>query len=247
MAGIILSGGLAVYLIARGYVLAGKADAIAADLTLQNKELNRQLSLCRSSHERIYEALAKKLHDEIGGEISAAKLMLTPLSRNLYEEDFALFLRVDKMLERIAAQARDISHDLYPSSLRVVGLNDTLQELCLQYHAPKSLAVEYSFVGRVQRLPQGHEEVIFRSVKELLINAQKHSSAWVTHVNANWQEKELEISITDNGMGMPITKLDFPGAGHRLIQGGMSSIGGSFVVHRPLKGFMATLKYRIAS
>ena len=68
--------------------------------------------------------------------------------------------------------------------------------------------------GDPVRLPAGLDLTAYRIVQEGLTNARKHAPGAAVDLTLRWRPAELEIEVTDDGPGPPISP---NGAGHGLI------------------------------
>lgn len=224
-------------------LMAAHERKIMLEYLEKNVELDLLNKRLRKDHEVTYSAIGRRLHDDIGAELSSAKLMLASLARSMEGDDFGLYLSIKSSLERAIAQARTISHDLYPACLPTAGLDAALQELCARMHDPRWSAVEYHSSGQARRLDLSHEEVLYRSVRELLINSRKHAAAWKINVRSHWLDRELTIDVLDDGLGLQSVLGDDRGAGHKIIKGTLRMIQADFQIIPTRKGFHASIIY----
>jgi signal transduction histidine kinase len=197
--------------------------------------------------EKEYIALSRRLHDEIGAELASLKLMLVSLARNLHGADFEWTLRMNQVIDNVTVIARDLSADIYPVSLRKEGLDTALMELFERKNNPKIHAVKFISKGARKRLPFDHETVIYSAVKELVNNSIRHSCAWHIEVESNWSDRELIVSVKDDGLGPTNFKKNSKGLGHKLMRGSLEMIDASIKVNSTPKKFNTVIKYPIAN
>ncbi|MCQ1530000.1 sensor histidine kinase [Lutispora saccharofermentans] len=96
---------------------------------------------------------------------------------------------------------RKIIYDLRPMSLDDLGLIPTVERLVTQHNEESEIFVEFKFFGdRVKLLPV-IELAAFRIVQESLNNIKKHSKATRASVKIELTKKNINIVISDNGVG----------------------------------------------
>ena len=86
---------------------------------VQQKEL---LSAVIDSQEVERKRIGQDLHDEIGGTLSAIKLMLNSLKNKLSTDQEEVVADAKGLIDKMIVDVRNISHDLSPPGLAVFGL-----------------------------------------------------------------------------------------------------------------------------
>lgn len=92
-----------------------------------------------------------------------------------------------------------------------------------------------------EEVPTYKKRVIYRSLQELLVNMKKHSKASVVVLNFTSEKKDIQISYSDNGCGVDLTR-DFVTNGLVNVENRIDGIKGSFTFDSSLgKGFKANI------
>jgi PAS domain S-box-containing protein len=159
--------------------------------------------------------IARELHDGLGQELVAAKMMIEDVVRKPSDETSAgSIVEARKSIDRAIQQTRSMSHLLHPPLLDEVGLLSALQwyleGLTKRSGIQSFLDVE---PADFPRLTPELETAIFRIIQEALTNVYRHSgaqNAWVTMKNAG---SRIVVTIQDDGKGIEgsISKLQ-PGS-----------------------------------
>ncbi|MFZ6031116.1 MAG: response regulator [Chloroflexota bacterium] len=146
--------------------------------------------------------IARELHDEIGQELTAAKLSLQAI-RNL-PAAAALSERLqecDQIIQLALKRVRDISLDLHPAVLDDLGLLPALRWFVDRESQWNEFNAQIVADNLPERLPAQIELVCFRVVQEALTNVSRHARARDVKVELWQRGKELHLIVRDNGIG----------------------------------------------
>lgn len=147
--------------------------------------------------------LARELHDEIGQQLTAARLSLHALGTALGDAPAPLARVRDVMsiVEGLIARVRGRVIDLRPPLLDDLGLGPALEEYCRQQEERSQVCVLLDGVQALPRLSAQVECVAFRVVQEAVNNALKHGGADEVQVSLGVRDEGLEVTVQDNGRG----------------------------------------------
>ncbi len=172
-------------------------------------EAEGALEQLRESHERLEglsrrlvglqeterRALARELHDEVGGILAGLKLRLDASATSLPPE-------VHSLLAQLSSRVRDLSMDLRPPMLDDVGLLPTLLWHFERYHAQTGIRVHFgpppSSLGR---LAAQVETAAFRIVQEALTNVARHAAVEEASVRLEALPDRVVLQVEDHGLG----------------------------------------------
>jgi signal transduction histidine kinase len=155
-------------------------------LTLQDEERRR---------------IARELHDSLGQELTAAKMMADRIRSPEANEQAA---EVSRLIEKALKQVRTISHLLHPPLLEEAGLVAALRwyidgltkrsgiETVLEVHPDE-----------FPRCSPEQENAIYRIVQEALTNVFRHSGARKASVTLVRRDGQITVAIRDDGKGIP--------------------------------------------
>jgi len=181
--------------------------------TADLRELTQHLQTARED-ERAH--LARELHDELGGLLTAIKLDLARLRNKLTDRD-DLKERLDHLnrsLNEGIAFKRRIIEDLRPSALANLGLTVSLQALCNEMAGRLDVPVDARLV-EVRLSPQA-DLAIYRFVQEALTNIGKHAEATSVTVTLGPSGDRAVVEVRDDGAGFDTT---VPRPGHHGLTG----------------------------
>ena len=200
-------------------------------------------------HERT--RLARELHDDLGGNLTAIKMALAMLVRRLPAEDALLQEKaeyVDALVDRSIDAVHRISLDLRPSMLDlglVAALDWQVKEFARQ------AGIDCQFISNRQHIELELDQAtsLFRIAQEALTNIAKHAQASRVTVRLARQRQQLRLTIADNGVGMRLSDRAKPQSfGIRGMAERASALGGSLnLMDGPEGGTMLSIKIRLDS
>jgi signal transduction histidine kinase len=196
------------------------------------------------SQEEERKRIARELHDDtvqsliaIGQRIELIKEMLDdPI------EARPRLSELRTMVTGAIASVRQFSRDLRPLALEDLGLVAAMQYLVNQLAQNEGIDVNFKVEGAAEGLPADMEVAIYRILQEALNNVKKHADATEVDVLAQFKEKEIELTVQDNGRGfvVPASITDFAtsgGFGVMGLQERAQLFGGHIViVSQPFEG-----------
>jgi signal transduction histidine kinase len=146
--------------------------------------------------------LARELHDELGGLLTAAKLDVARMRSRLAAappEVLERMMHLVKTLDEGIALKRRIIEDLRPSSLSNLGLKAALEILCTEFAERSELDVRTD----IEELPldDAGKLTTYRLVQEALTNVAKYASASTVHVGVAAHGGWAVIAVRDDGVG----------------------------------------------
>lgn len=211
--------------------------------TLQKQmEINRLMDVIQGE-EKERARLARELHDGIGGTLAAVRLKFGSLfsQHNLGHETETASLMT--MLDEASSEVRKTAHNLMPEILLQEGLVSATKMFCDRIESSHTLDVRFQTVGQIPALPAGYELTIYRIVQELLHNVVKHAQATEAIVQFQAASNSLDITVEDNGRGLP-EKTGEKSTSFNTIRQRVKSLNGTFDIYsQPEAGTTAELAF----
>ncbi|HEY7389354.1 MAG TPA: ATP-binding protein [Bryobacteraceae bacterium] len=205
----------------------------------QTAELGRVSWHMLENQEATARRFSHELHDELGQSLTAIKTNLAALEMNGRPTPERLNDCL-RLVDEAIGNVRQMSQLLRPTILDDFGLEAGLRWLADGFSARTSIAVdlESHFSGR---LPDETETHLFRIAQEALTNVARHSGASRVHLLLDRLDSQVQLSISDDGCGLPITPAGSIVSGAGLGMTGMRararSIGGDLTIRsRPNGG-----------
>jgi PAS domain S-box-containing protein len=191
--------------------LAAVAEQLA--LFIQRKQMERE---ARFMSARLLDAqelerarFAREVHDGIGSRLTALKFAIEDRLDKADETFPATGLSLEhiaEMIKDIMAETRRISMQLRPGMLDQLGLLPALSWLGRQIQElHNDIEIKTCFEVEEAQIPEELKTPLFRIAEEAMNNLAKHSQAEHVLMSLKKVEGNLEISITDDGMGFDMS------------------------------------------
>lgn len=215
--------------------------------TTQMRTLTVELSL---AEERERRALAQDLHDDLGQVLAAAKIKLGTLSKlDQMAEMKKRCADISALLDRAHALIRSLTFQLSPPVLFELGLVPALEWLAEEMRRLYDLQVSVLDEGVKKQLDTSVSTILFRAVRELLINVAKHAKVSRAKVTIQRSSLHIMIQVVDEGVGLhrsirakPSKKRGAAGFGLLSMHERLSYIGGEMKIESmPGDGTLVTL------
>ena len=175
--------------------------ALASELTLTEQRERRRL--------------ATDLHDYLAQLIVASRINLSQTISRTHDHTLSASLaKIDQMLDQALTYTRSLVAELSPHVLYQFGLSKSLVWLGDQMKQ-YSLDVTVHTGPETFTLSDDQAVLLFQSVRELLMNIVRHAHTDKASVTINMDaDRELWISVEDNGVGFETAALSRTGDPH---------------------------------
>jgi signal transduction histidine kinase len=215
------------------------AAQLAAQIDERTAEL-RELSLHMSRvAENEKHALARELHDELGGLLVAMRMDINLIRRRLGTptdpDVITRWERIDLALTQGMELKRRVIEDLRPTLLDNMGLFTALRWLATQSSEQAQLKLNMDGLDEDITIAPETAIAVFRTAQEAISNVIRHARATTLHVEATVDDR-LQLAISDDGIGIPDGADRRPGAhGLRQMRFRMEAVGGDLRIgaHSP--------------
>lgn len=224
-------------------LLISIADQIG--LTIENMRLradNEQLLL---SQER--NRLARELHDAVTQSLYSLMLMTEALKRQSQLGRWQTISQITEQIQATAQQAlkemRLLIHNLRPSALEEMGLLRALQQRLESVEGRAGIHSQLVVEGEID-LPPDVEGAFYYITQEALNNALKHANASTVHVIVRQNQREMGVTISDDGAGFDVNEMMKHNAGLGLTSmlERATQIGGMMTIESSAQGTTITTK-----
>jgi signal transduction histidine kinase len=176
----------------------------AATLELQaSRERLRELAQhLQASIDSERAAIAREIHDDVGGSLTALSYDLHWLRNRLAEPE--LRQRAEAALETLShaiEASKRIMHNLRPAILEQ-GLVPALQWMLGNFEKRTGIETVFHASHEAPQLPPGVPLVAYRTAQEALTNVSKHAQATRVTVELQIGAGVLSLEVSDNGRGL---------------------------------------------
>jgi two-component system sensor histidine kinase UhpB len=195
--------------------------------------------------------IAREIHDDLGGNLTAIKMALAMLARRLPADQPQLADKaayVDALVDRTIEAVHRISLDLRPSMLDF-GIVAALEWQVREFEKQMGFSCRFSSNEKEIDLNADHAIALFRIFQEALTNIAKHAGATRVTVALQRLPEHVALTITDNGGGIEAGDRIKPGSfGLRGMSERARALGGTMALSRaPGGGTIVTIKIRLTA
>ncbi|SFI84522.1 tetratricopeptide repeat-containing sensor histidine kinase [Myroides guanonis] len=199
-----------------------------------NKQINisHQQDLLHIENERKYEAtqavlqgeeqerqrIAQDLHDSMGGMLANIRMSLSSLG---YDKTTEIREKIDKSI----VEMRRISRNLMPETLKNLGLEIALKELCESMNN-KHFSIQFEAFNISENIPFQTQLALYRITQESISNVIKYAQAQNVIVQISQNEKTISLTIEDDGIGFNKSEINY-GLGIKNIENRVRLINGT--------------------
>jgi signal transduction histidine kinase len=198
---------------------------------------NRATQLRRLAHEltraehRERKKLARTLHDGLQQILIAIKMQL---SSQPGENRHAVSDRVDSLLDETIRISKSLAFELSPPILHEGELAEALDWLARWFSENYGFTVRLELAADFPLVPEDTKLFLFQAIRELLLNAVKHSGGRTATVRSRADgSRGIQIEVRDEGAGFDpatVAKGHAKGFGLFSVQERLSALDGDFEI-----------------
>jgi PAS domain S-box-containing protein len=220
---------LEIQIVTSGCLLGnGHVEVALVDIT-ELRRTERSLRTAASEvslvEQRERQKLASELHDDAGQLLALASIRLRALGELAPPDLDAPLQDLSDLLTETRRRISSLSFQLSPPMLHDIGLRAALQWLAEDLERSYGLAVE---IVKGEEIPI--EEIsritLYRTARELLINAAKHSGGQRARLRLWRDDAMLHLAVEDDGVGFS-SEGEKRGFGLIALQDRIEKLGGS--------------------
>jgi signal transduction histidine kinase len=223
-----------------------KAEEKLLDYQAKLKSLASQLSV---TEERERRRIATELHDQIGQTLVFSKIKLDELHQSATSGELTKALdEIRNNIGQIIQDTRTLTFDLSSPILNEIGFEMAVAEwLDVQIHEKYGIKTEFEDDGQQKPLDDDIRALLFRNVRELLVNVIKHADAHKVTVSIRRVNEQIHIDVEDDGKGFDSVKAISTGIedtkfGLFSIRQRLEQLGGQFEIDsEPGRGSKITM------
>jgi PAS domain S-box-containing protein len=174
-------------------------------------QLRKLTAHIQSAREEEKTRIAREIHDDLGGTLTALKMDAYWLAGQLVEREQTEPLRervesMTQLIDNAVGVTRRVISDLHPTILDDLGLVAALEWQCGQFKKRTGIQCEVICADDSDdegKLDKAQAINLFRIFQEALTNVSQHSGASRVDVEFQQGDEEIILSVSDNGCGLP--------------------------------------------
>lgn len=214
-------------------------------------QLTNELTLTEERERRV---IASDLHDQIGQSLALIRSKILDLQGDAIFSGFHKNISaIMKLLEKTISSTRSLTFEISSPVLYELGMVPALRWIAERFKKKHDLNVTVIERGNVGYIRIDLRVMLFKCVRELLVNAAKYSNANLVKITVYSEDEHLIIEVADNGVGFDVAEIE--GAAVEEKRFGLFSIkerlkhlGGEMILHSRLnRGTKAILKATLDS
>jgi signal transduction histidine kinase len=212
----------------RNYIIERTEERERLKLENERKEFEKQMAVLAAQQEE-RNRISADMHDELGSGVTAIRLMSELVKAKMKNNTLP-------EIDKISSSANDLIGKMNTIIWTMKSSNDSIDNLvaytrayALEYFENTGINCHFHYPDSIPVLEMNGEKRrnIFLCVKEALNNIVKHAKATEVWINFDI-DKQLAITIKDNGVGINLDKLREFGNGLHNMKKRMENIEGSF-------------------
>lgn len=208
----------------------------------QSQEQLRELSShIQDAREQERLNIARDIHDDMGGTLTAIKIDIAWLGERLSAQNPELLEKakgIEALVDRCMNSANNILRTLRPSVLDSFGIIAAIEMEAEEFEKRTGIACPINQVDEGAEISPDASIALFRIFQETLTNIMKHAKASEVAVEIANRKKGVDLVISDNGCGLKEVDRQKPRSfGLRGIQERVAHFNGKVVISsEPGKG-----------
>ncbi len=176
-----------------------KADQ---ELALSEQRISELAGHLQTAIERERAAIAREVHDDIGGALAAVRLDLGWLARHTADAQYLQHIAsASDMIQHAAQASQRIMKNLRPAILDQ-GLVPAIQWLAREFERRTGSTVEVTVAAETMTLPTDIMLAAYRTAQEALTNASKYAIGSDLHIDISNLGGTLTVEVADAGPGI---------------------------------------------
>ena len=157
------------------------------------------------SQEEERRRIAREIHDDFTQRLAVVSMKIGNLAgRDRASASGELDAGLEDVRESIVAVAgdlRDLSHQLHPTMLALLGMVRSLRALCEEFQRARGIKTVFESSACDEDASEQAAMCLYRVLQESLMNIAKHSNASHARITLTRQADQLEMRVRDDGQG----------------------------------------------
>ena len=189
--------------------------------------------------EREQARIGQDIHDDLCQQLVGIAFGVNSLAESLSARSHAQAAKARRIAEYLDAaltHARQLARGLFPVKLETDGLCSALQELAASVTKRHPLRCLFENPTPVLITDNTLATHLFRIAQEATNNALRHARASEILIRLAQEQHQIELTITDNGCGLPNEAASTTGMGRHIMEYRARSLRGTLRIHAGATG-----------
>jgi PAS domain S-box-containing protein len=207
------------------------------------RELAERLAIIREEERR---AVAVRLHEGVAQELYAAQLSLQELEREGrgHSGIGELAQELSRVIDQSIEDVRNLTDDLYPTSLAHLSLREALEQLASKFGKRAGIRVAVEQMPEFPDLNTQARVLFYRAAQEALANVARHAAASTVDLSLEADSERIALLVVDDGRGIAASDLQKAGSlGLLGIRERFATAGGGLIVERRVQSGTSVTAY----
>jgi signal transduction histidine kinase len=181
-----------------------KAEKKILSYQEQLRTLISRLSVLEEEERR---HISEELHDNINQNLALSKIKLASIKHS-FPDTAEEIKETSQLIEQTIHFIRNLTFEISPPILYELGFKSAIEWLSEQINRKFGIPVHFHFQGDLNEIKGETAILLFKTVRELLINAVKHARAEKVHLSMKNDDGSLVINVEDNGVGFDTSQIE---------------------------------------
>jgi signal transduction histidine kinase len=178
--------------------------ALVKERRRAEEALSQVLSRLADVEETERRRMSRELHDEMGQDLAALKLVTQVLIQDSQVPAVAKqnLEQLNQIADRLLISTHRLAWELRPAALDELGLEPALRRYTDEWSARSNIQLTFESIGlSAIRFPLRIETTMYRVAQEALTNVARHAAASRVQIDLKHQQGILSLVIADDGRG----------------------------------------------
>jgi len=187
-------------------LMAAEKARLMEDLAAREEQVRQLAEHMLHVEEIERRRISRELHDEAGQSLLCIRLQMELLEQAIppvHAEWIGKLREARDLTEHTILEIRRLIAALSPAVLEQLGLGAAMRQLVNRFRRLHPIRVKL-VVGRLGRLPQHTEIIVYRLVQECCNNIAKHSGARSVNISVSSADGWVRLTVEDNGIGFRV-------------------------------------------
>jgi len=203
------------------------------DQKLAREALEKVSGQLIEAQEKERSHIARELHDDICQRLALLSVRMEKVTQDWASGQSPVGEQLKQIWQQCSTLTTDVqalSHELHPSMLDNLGLVTAAKGFCRELSEHSGAIVDFTSTNMPPSLPREVSLSLFRVIQEALHNSVKYSKAKRFEVHLQGHPGEVELEVSDTGVGFDAANLKSKGLGMVSMQERINFVRGRFSV-----------------